>query len=190
MKIIIGITGASGIIYAKRLLEIFLEKNIETHLIVSKEAEPIITHELFSSKKNIEKLASFFYENNDLTSPLSSGSFITDCMVIVPCSAKTLAGIAHGYSDNLILRSAEVSIKQGKKLILVPRETPLSPIQLQNMLDLARIGVVILPAMPAFYHHPLKIDQIIDFIVGKILDSIGIEHNIFQRWTGLNKKIT
>ena len=184
MRLVVAITGASGVVYGKRLLEVLSEKGIETHLIISKEAGELISSELSSKKDNIEKLANHVYQMNDLLSPLSSGSFITDGMVIVPCSAKTLAGIANGYSDNLILRAAEVSIKQGRKLILVPRETPLSAIYLGNMLKLARLGIVILPAMPAFYHNPKSINELIDFIVGKILDSINIEHNLFKRWKG------
>jgi 4-hydroxy-3-polyprenylbenzoate decarboxylase len=184
MRIIVAITGASGVVYGKRLLEVLSDKNIETHLIISKGAEEIITSELSSKKHDLEKLATHVYQMNDLSSPLSSGSFIVDAMVIVPCSAKTLAGIANGYSDNLILRAAEVTIKQGRKLILVPRETPVSAIQIENMLKLARIGVVILPAMPAFYHNPKNINDLIDFVVGKILDSLDIEHNLFKRWTG------
>jgi len=184
MRIVVAITGASGVVYGKRLLEVLSDKGIETHLIISKEAEEIIANELSSKKDDIEKLATHVYKMNDLLSPLSSGSFITDGMIIVPCSAKTLAGIANGYSDNLILRAAEVAIKQGRKLILVPRETPLSAIYLENMLKLARLGIVILPAMPAFYHNPKSIDELIDFIVGKILDSLNIEHNLFKRWTG------
>jgi 4-hydroxy-3-polyprenylbenzoate decarboxylase len=182
MKIVVAITGASGVIYGKRLLEVLSEKNIETHLIISEGAKEIIVSELSLKKDDIERLATHAYQINDLSSPLSSGSFITDGMVIVPCSSKTLAGIANGYSDNLILRAAEVTIKQGRKLILVPRETPVSAIQLENMLKLARLGVVILPAMPAFYHDPKSIDDLIDFIVGKILDSLNIEHNLFKRW--------
>ncbi len=184
MRIIVAITGASGVVYGKRLLEVLSDKNIETHLIISKGAEEIIASELSSKKHDIEKLATHVYQMNDLSSPLSSGSFIVDAMVIVPCSAKTLAGIANGYSDNLILRAAEVTIKQGRKLILVPRETPVSAIQIENMLKLARIGVVILPAMPAFYHNPKNINDLIDFVVGKILDSLDIAHNLFKRWTG------
>ncbi|MEM3437762.1 MAG: UbiX family flavin prenyltransferase [Nitrososphaerales archaeon] len=184
MRIVVAITGASGVIYGKRLLEILLNKNVETHLIISKGAKEIIENELLLKKEDIERLATYVHQINDLSSPLSSGSFITDGMVIVPCSSKTLAGIANGYSGNLILRAAEVMIKQGRKLILVPRETPISAIQLENMLKLSRIGVVILPAMPAFYHNPKSIDDLIDFIVGKILDSLNIEHNLFKRWSG------
>lgn len=184
MRIIVAITGASGVAYGKRLLEVLSDKGIETHLIISNEAEKIISSELSSKKDDIDRMATHAYKMDDLLSPLSSGSFITDGMIIVPCSAKTLAGIANGYSDNLILRAAEVTIKQGKRLILVPRETPLSAIYLENMLKLARLGIVILPAMPAFYHNPRSISELIDFIVGKILDSFNIEHSLFKRWTG------
>jgi len=187
MKIIVGITGASGVIYGKRLLEALSDKSVETYLIVSRGAEEIIALELSSKREDIEKLSTYAYKVNDLLSPLASGSYFVDGMVIVPCSSKTLGGIAYGYSDNLLLRAAEVTIKQGRKLILVPRETPLSAISLENMLKLAKIGVVILPAMPAFYHNPKNLNQLINFVVGKILDSLEIEHNLFKRWTGEKK---
>ena len=183
MRLIIAITGASGVVYGKRLLEVLQNKKIETHLIMSKAAETIIKHELETTKKDIEKLASFVYSVNDLTAPIASGSFKTDAMVIVPCSMKTLAGIAHGYAENLILRGADVMLKEKRKLILVPRETPLNIIHLQNMLVLAKQGVMIVPAMPAYYHKPKNIRDVVNYVVGKILDCLEIEHTIFKRWT-------
>jgi 4-hydroxy-3-polyprenylbenzoate decarboxylase len=122
------------------------------------------------------------YNEKDMDAPFTSGSFKTDAMVIVPCSMKTLAAIASGFSGNLITRSADVMIKEKRKLILVPRETPLSPIHLGNMLKLSRLGVTILPAMPGFYHKPKGLGDIIDFVVGKILDSLNIENELYQRW--------
>jgi 4-hydroxy-3-polyprenylbenzoate decarboxylase len=173
MKVLIGITGASGITYARRLLEVLGELGIETDCIASDAAKKIAKHEGVKldclSEDNIE--AAF-----------ASGSFHVDAMVIVPCSMKTLSAVATGYASNLITRSADVMIKEGRKLVLVPRETPLSPIHLENMLKLSRIGVAILPAMPAFYPKPEKIDDMVDFIVGKILDNLGIENNMFERW--------
>jgi 4-hydroxy-3-polyprenylbenzoate decarboxylase len=183
MKLVIAITGASGVIYGKRLLEVLQNKKIETHLIISKAAEKIIEHELETTKKEIEKLASYVYSVDDLTASIASGSFKTDAMIIIPCSMKTLAGIAHGYSENLILRVADVMLKEKRKLILVPRETPLNPIHIDNMLKLARQeGVTIAPAMPAFYHKPTTISAVVDFVVGKILDLLDIEHTLYKRW--------
>lgn len=183
MRLIVAITGASGVVHGKRLLEVLREKKVETYLIVSKAAENVIQHELETTKRELEKLASHVYDVNDLNAPIVSGSFKTDGMIVIPCSMKTLAGITHGYSDNLILRAADVTLKEKRKLILVPRETPLSVVHLRNMLDLAGQGVFILPAMPAYYHKPEKIGGLIDFIVGKVLDLLGIEHELFKRWS-------
>jgi len=184
MRLIIAITGASGAIYGKRLLEVLRNKKIETHLIISKAAEKIIEYELEATKKDIEKLASYVYSVDDLAAPISSGSFKTDAMIIIPCSMKTLAGIAHGYTENLILRTADVMLKEKRKLILVPRETPLNIIHLRNMLELAKQGVTIVPAMPAYYHKPKQISDIVDYMVGKVLDCLEIEHRLFKRWSG------
>lgn len=177
-----AITGASGVVYGKRLLEVLKDKGVEIHLVISRSAEKIIEYELGVSRRDLEKYADYSYSEDDLDSPLASGSFKIDGMIIVPCSLKTIAGIVSGFSSNLILRAADVTIKEGRKLVLVPRETPLSPIHLRNMLELARIGVVILPAMPAFYHKPTSIHELVDFVVGKILDNLGIEHNLYRRW--------
>ncbi|MFB0567049.1 MAG: UbiX family flavin prenyltransferase [Candidatus Bathyarchaeia archaeon] len=183
MRLIVAITGASGVVYGKRLLEALRERKVETYLIVSKAAESVIEHELKTTKRELEKLAIHLYDVNDLSAPIVSGSFKTDGMIVIPCSMKTLAGIAHGYSENLILRAADVTLKEKRKLILVPRETPLSVVHLRNMLNLASQGVFILPAMPAYYHKPEKLEDLIDFIVGKALDLLGIEHGLFKRWS-------
>jgi len=182
MRLVIAITGASGVIYGKRLLEALHSKSIETHLVISQAAERIIEHELGMTKKTFEKLADHVYEVKDWNSPIVSGSFKTDGMVIVPCSMKTLAGIANGYSDNVILRAADVTLKEKRKLILVPRETPLNVIHLQNMLNLAKQGVLIVPAMPAYYHKPKSIEALVNFIVGKVLDLLGIKNTLHKRW--------
>jgi len=187
LRLIVAITGASGIVYGKRLLEVLREKRVETHLIVSKAAGKVIEHELEMSKKDLEKLAHHVYRGDDLDAPLMSGSFQTDGMIIIPCTMKTLAGIAYGYSDNLILRAADVTLKEKRKLIVVPRETPLSVIHLRNMLSVARLGVAVIPAMPAYYHRPKKIDDLVDFVVGKVLDCLGVEHRLFKRWQGTGK---
>ena len=182
MKLVIAITGASGVIYGKRLLEVLHNKKVETHLVISTAAKKIIKLELETSEKNIEKLANHVYEIDDWSSPIVSGSFKTNGMVIVPCSMKTLAGIACGFAENVILRAADVVLKEKRKLILVPRETPLNTIHLGNMLDLSKQGVIIVPAMPAFYHRPKNIEEMIDFVVGRILDQLDIQHSLYRRW--------
>lgn len=174
MKVIVAITGASGAVYGIRLLEVLKEKGVKTECIISDAGREIIKTEL---KKSVNG-----YREKDIGAPFSSGSSTADAMVIAPCSMKTLSAVANGYSSNLISRSADVMIKEGKRLILVPRETPLSAIHLENMLKLSRIGVTVLPAMPGFYHGPKKIEDLIDFIVGKILDSLGIENSLYRRW--------
>ena len=182
MRLIVAVTGASGVIYSHRLLEVLKENHVEVHLIISKASEKILAHELDIPKEELTQLAQHTYNEDDFTSPLASGSFLTDGMIVIPCSSKTMAGIAHGYSENLILRAADVTLKEQRKLILVPRETPLNTVHLRNQLSLANQGVIILPAMPAFYHKPQTIDDLIDFIIGKILDCIGIHHTLFKRW--------
>lgn len=182
MRVIVAITGASGVVYGKRLLEVLRDKRIETHLMLSQTSKKVIKHELDIAEKDIGKLANYVHKADDWSSPVVSGSFKTDGMVIVPCSMKTLAGIAHGYSDNVILRAADVTLKEKRKLILVPRETPLNAIHLRNMLELAQNGVCIVPAMSAYYHKPKRIEDLVDFIVGRVLDVLGIEHALYKRW--------
>jgi len=182
LRLVVAITGASGAIYGKRLLEVLRKRGVETHLVVSKAAERVIKHELDMDKHSLERLASYTYDVNDLSAPLVSGSFKTDGMVVIPCSMKTLAGIANGYSDNLILRAGDVTIKERRPLIIVVRETPFNAIHLRNMLKLARLGVIILPASPAFYHKPKTLGDLVDYIVGKVLDILGIEHELYERW--------
>jgi 4-hydroxy-3-polyprenylbenzoate decarboxylase len=187
VKLTIALTGASGVIYGKRLLEELRNKKVETHLVISQAAKKIIKHELGTSEKTIEKLATHVHEIDDWSSPIVSGSYKTDGMVIVPCSMKTLAGIANGFAENVILRAADVTLKEKRKLILVPRETPVNTIHLRNMLDLAQHGAIIVPAMPAFYHKPKNIDDLVDFMVGRVLDVLGIEHALYKRWQDIQK---
>ncbi len=181
-KIVVGITGSSGVIYGIKLLHILKESEIETHIVLSKWAEKNIEIETDESVEEVKKLASFEYKENDMAASISSGSFKTDGMIIIPCSMKTLASIANGYDDNLISRAASVTIKENRKLVIVPRETPLSQIHLSNMLKLAEIGVTILPAMPGFYHRPKTINDLILHIVGKTLDQFEINNEVFKRW--------
>ncbi len=185
MRLIIAITGASGVAYSRRLLEELKNKHIETHLVISQAAKKIINFEFGLPVKKIEELASYVYEIDDWSCPIVSGSFKTDGMIIVPCSMKTLAGIANAFATNVILRAADVTLKEKRKLIVVPRETPLNSIHLKNMLDLSNQGTYILPAMPAFYHKPKNIENLIDFIVGRILDLLDIEHSLYQRWENI-----
>ena len=183
MRVIVAISGATGVIYGIKLLEALQNNKIcEIHLLITPWAERIIESETNFSVKQVKNYASYYYEINDFDAPIASGSFKTDGMVIVPCSMKTLSAIAHGYADNLITRSADVIIKENRKLILVPRETPLSAIHLENMMKLARLGIVILPPIPAFYYKPKSLNEIIDHSVSKILDHLGIENHLYQRW--------
>lgn len=185
MRLIVAITGATGAIYGIRLLEVLKEKGLETHLILSRWAEETIKMETSWTVEAVRKLATAFYFEGDLGAALASGSFRHQGMIIVPCSMKTLASIAHGLAINLITRAADVTLKEGRKLILVPRETPLNSIHLENMLRLARLGAVILPPMPAFYHRPQTLQDIVDHLIGRILDQLDIEHGLYQRWSGL-----
>jgi len=178
---LIAVTGASGVHLAIRLLEILKEKDVETELIISKNAEKIISVETDYNISEVRKLADKNYEVNDLLAPPASGSYKLDSMIIIPCSMKSLSAIANGYANNLITRAADVTIKEKRKLILVVRETPFSAIHLENMLKLAKLGVIIFPPIPSYYIKPENIDELIDFTIGRILDQIGIESNI-KRW--------
>ena len=181
-KIVIGFSGASGIIYGIRLLEVLHSINIQTFLIVSEWAKKNIEIETDKTLEYVKSLSSINYDNFKLDASVSSGSFLHDGMVIVPCSMKSLSSIANGYDDTLISRAASVTLKESRKLILVPRETPLSRIHLENMIKLQDAGAIILPAMPGFYHKPSSIDEIVDHLVGKILDQLKIKHDLFRRW--------
>ena len=181
-KIVIGFSGASGVIYGIRLIEVLHSINIETYLIISEWAKKNIEIETDKTLEYVKSLSSINYDNFKLDASVSSGSFLHDGMVIVPCSMKSLSSIANGYDDTLISRAASVTLKESRKLIIVPRETPLSRIHLENMIKLQQAGAIILPAMPGFYHKPSTIEEIIDHLVGKILDQLNIKHNLFKRW--------
>jgi 4-hydroxy-3-polyprenylbenzoate decarboxylase len=186
LKIVVGITGSSGVIYGLKLLYYLNKLEIETHIVLSTWARKNIEIETEESLSEIKKLASFEYNENDMAASISSGSFKTNGMIIIPCSMKTLASIANGYDDNLISRAASVTIKESRKLVIVPRETPLSQIHLSNMLKLAKIGVTILPAMPGFYHRPKTVNDLVLHIVGKALDQFDIQNEVFKRWNSSN----
>ena len=179
---LVAITGASGVQIAVKFLQSLKEKGIDFELIISKNAETVIDLETNYDLSEIYKLARKNYDVNDLTAAPASGSCLIEKMVIVPCSMKTLAAIACGYSDNLITRAADVMIKEGRKLILVVRESPLSAIHLENMLKLARLGVVIAPPIPSYYIKPKSIKDIIKNTVGRIFDLLGIETTDIKRW--------
>ena len=181
-KIVIGFSGASGIIYGIRLLEVLHSINIQTYLIISEWAKKNIVIETPKTLEYVKSLSSVNYDNSKLDASVSSGSFLHDGMVIVPCSMKSLSSIANGYDDTLISRAASVTLKESRKLILVPRETPLSRIHLENLIKVQEAGAIVLPAMPGFYHNPSSIDQIVDHLVGKILDQLKIKHELFKRW--------
>jgi len=182
-RLIIALTGATGAIYGIRLLEVLRSTtDLETHLIISEWGERTITMETDYSVEDVIHLANYHYPDTDLAAAISSGSFLTGGMIVVPASMKSVAGIACGFSSSLIIRAAEVTMKEKRRLIVVPRETPFSTIDLQNLLTLSRAGVVILPPVPGFYIRPAGIMDIVDYTVGKILDSIGITHKLFSRW--------
>ncbi len=177
-RIVVGVTGASGVVLAQRLLTVL--KGVETHLIVSEAAELVIKEELKGF--NLSSLASYTHSPRDLSSPLSSGSYPVDGVVVIPCSMKTLGAIASGVTDNLITRAVDVSLKEGRRVVLVPRETPLSLIHLRNLLLCKIAGCVILPPLLSFYPEPKSVEDTIDFVVGRVLDSLGIENNLYKRW--------
>jgi 4-hydroxy-3-polyprenylbenzoate decarboxylase len=185
MSIIVGITGASGSIYGITLLQELKRLNIETHLVLSRWAEKNIYLETDYTPEQVRNLATHNYGDGEMSAAIASGSFLCQGMVVAPCSMKSLASIATGLTGNLIARGADVCIKEGRKLILVPRETPLNPIHLENMLKLSRLGVIIMPPVPAFYHKPETIDDIVKQTVGRVMDMLKIENDIVKRWDGL-----
>lgn len=194
---IVAITGASGAIYGRRMVEVLLSSDQQVVLLTSEAAELVIAHEL-EFKPSKEKEVSFrswfglssddqrleYLDYQDLSVSLSSGSFKTAGMIIIPCTMSTLGAIANGIAINVIHRAADVTLKEGRPLILAPRETPLNPIHLWNMLRLKRTGAHIVPLMPAFYHKPQTIEDLINFMVGKVLDLLAIEHDLYRRWEG------
>jgi len=179
MRFIVAITGCSGIRYGVRLLQ---ELEGEKELIISDMGKKVLEEETDLEVEALEPLVDEKYDNDDLFAPPASGTHKVDAMIICPCTQSTMAKLASGCSDSLITRAASVALNERRKLILVPRETPLSVIMLENELRLAQAGAVILPASPAFYHEPRSVDDMVDFVVGKVLDQVGQEHNLFRRW--------
>ncbi len=182
-EIIVGISGASGVQYGIRILDTLKQMEVfETHLVISESAKKLIEIETDYSIREIEQMADHVYSDDDFTAPIASGSHKSKGMLVAPCSMKTLASIAIGMSDTLISRAADVSLKEKRPLILMVRETPLNLIHIQNMERAIKAGASILPACPAFYSKPGSIDEIINFMAGRALDLLGIEHNLYKRW--------
>ena len=184
MRIVVGISGSTGVVYGVRLLEALRVCEVETHLVFSDSAKRNLELETDYSVEYVESLATQLHDFHDQAAAISSGSFRTDGMIIAPCSIKTLSAVAHSYNDSLLVRAADVTLKERRKLVLVVRETPLHVGHLRLMLSLAEMGAVILPPMPAFYHFPKTIEDIISQTVGKALDQFGIDAKLFRRWEG------
>jgi 4-hydroxy-3-polyprenylbenzoate decarboxylase len=180
-------TGATGAIFGVRILEALKDCDVESHLVISNWARRTIEHETPYTVKQVCALANVYHNSANMAAKISSGSFITDGMVVIPCSMRTLSGIAHGYGEHLIHRAADVILKERRRLVLVVRESPLSELHLENMLKLARAGASIIPPMPAFYNHPKSIDDIVDHIVARVLDQFGITARFAKRWDGKMK---
>lgn len=193
-RFVIGITGASGSIYGIRLVEELLKRGNEVNFLVTENGEKVIKYERgldreellgYLKKFSIREDDFKYYDIHDMFAPIASGSFKADGMVIIPCSMSTVAFIAGGMSHNLMQRAADVFLKEKRKLIIVPRETPLSSLHLENLLKLSKMGALILPAMPSFYHAPESIDDMVNFIVGRVLDSLDIPNELYKRWKGV-----
>ncbi|WP_410752680.1 non-oxidative hydroxyarylic acid decarboxylases subunit B [Citrobacter youngae] len=188
MRLIVGMTGATGAPLGVALLQALRQMpEVETHLVLSKWAKTTIELETPYSVNDVSALADYYHHPADQAASISSGSFRTDGMIIIPCSMKTLAGIRAGYAEGLVGRAADVVLKEGRKLVLVPREMPLSTIHLENMLALSRMGAAMVPPMPAFYNHPQTVDDITQHIVARVLDQFGLEHPNARRWQGLRQ---
>jgi len=183
-RFIVAITGASGSLYGIRILEFLVNKNYDISLIVSENAQNIIRYETGKNLKSLALLSTRMYANTDHFSPLASGTFHHNGMIIAPCTLKTLAGIANGYTDSLITRAALCTIKENHPLILVIRETPLDLATLTNLVAAKKNGAIILPAIPAFYHKPTSVEELVDYVVGKVLDQLHIQHTLFPPWDG------
>ena len=181
-KIVVGITGASGSIYAVRLIEVLREQGIEVYAVITDSGQRVLDYECGVTMEELSRRVDVLYPNTDVGAAIASGSFRMDAMVVLPCSMKTAGAIAHGVTDDLLTRAADVTLKEGRRLLLVPRETPMHEIHLENLLRLARAGAVIMPAAPGFYHRPETLDDLVNMMVGKILDRLGIEAELFTRW--------
>ena len=182
MEIVVGISGASGSIYGIRLLEILSKMDIVTHLVITRSARQIIEIETDYSVVEVEDMASYVYEESEFTAPIASGSYRFHGMIVAPCSMKTVGSIANGMSDNLLERTADVCLKERRRLVVVPRETPLNEIHLENMIKLTKAGAIVMPACPGLYSNPKSIDDLVNTIAGRALDLAGIDNDIYKRW--------
>lgn len=191
MRVIVGISGSTGAIYGARLLQVLRDcPDVETHVVMSDAARLTIEYETEFSADEVFGWAGRLYSNRDIGSAIASGTFITAGMVIAPCSMKTLSAVATSLNDNLLARAADVCLKERRKLVLVPRETPLHLGHFRLMMDVTQAGAVVLPPMPAFYHRPKTVMDVVDHTVGKILDQLGIDHSLYPRWSGLPPELT
>lgn len=185
-RIVVGITGASGSIYGVRLLEVLRDiADVETHLVLSDAAPITLRQEMGLSPGAVHSLADCWYRVRDIAAPIASGSFPVHGMVVAPCSVKTLSGLAYSHASNLLLRAGDVMLKERRPLVLMVRETPLHLGHLRAMTQVVEMGAIMVPPIPAFYHHPRNIDDLVNHSVGKVLDVLHIEHDLFRRWQGL-----
>jgi 4-hydroxy-3-polyprenylbenzoate decarboxylase len=189
-KLIVGISGATGAIYGIRLLEVLSKSDVETHLVITEAAQKTILMETSLKVEDVKSLAKVSYDIKNLGADISSGSFLSEGMVIIPCSIKSLSGIANSFNENLLIRTADVTLKERKKLVLVVRETPLHLGHIELMLQASRMGAILLPPVPAFYFYPKTIDDLINHTIGKVLDLFGINHHLFNRWGSSEVKKT
>ena len=189
-KIVVGITGASGSIYAKRLIEELASKGYLVHVIATDKGKQVFKYELSLDLKQwireLNQPTVKLEDNQNLFAGVASGSHGFDAVIVMPCSMGTLAEISHGLSRNLLCRAADVALKEGRKLIIVPRETPFNTIHLENMCHLSKVGATIIPSMPGFYHHPQTLEDLVNFVVGKVLSYLNINHNLFKKWEDTN----
>lgn len=183
-RIIVGVSGASGAIYAYRLIQVLADSGIEVHFVASKAGLEVLEYECGLTMVQLTQMVHKIYDVNRIDSAIASGSFPCESMVIVPCSMKTLGSLANGIAGNLLTRAADVALKEGRKLVLVTRETPVHAIHLENMLKLSHAGARIVPACPGFYHRPQTIEELVDMLVGKICDTLNVDNDLFERWTG------
>ncbi len=181
LRVVLGVTGASGVVYGVRVAQELVNHGAQVTVVVSEAARKVFEFEMPDGLGELAKCGRVLGEH-EIEADISSGSARYDATVICPCSMKTLSAIANGFSDSLIARNADVALKEHRRLVLVLRETPLNAVHLENMLKLSRLGVVILPASPAFYHNPKTLDDLVDHVVGKVMDSLGVETNLFKRW--------
>ena len=183
-RIIVGVSGASGAIYAYRLIQVLADSGIEVHFVASRAGLEVLEYECGLTMVQLTQMVHMIYDVNRIDSAIASGSFPCESMVIVPCSMKTLGSLANGIAGNLLTRAADVTLKEGRKLVLVTRETPVHAIHLENMLKLSHAGARIVPACPGFYHRPQTIEELVDMLVGKICDALNVDNDLFERWTG------